>query len=753
MTGSISAKVSPPVLSEILYRERPFSIIDGLFNRPILWVSGPPGSGKTTLVASYLNSRELPHLWYKVDVSDSDIATFFYYMGLALREFMRKNKWVNKKPLPLLTPEYLDGIHAFTRTYFEELYNNLCHSQKTKGKTKIIVLDDYHSVSDKARFHSIISEGLSLMPESIRVIIISRSDPPPIYTKFRAQRAISFIGWNDIRFTKDETADFLKSHGKKLIRGKGIEQIYEESNGWISGVILLSESDKVNKQEIFPTSLPSYEGVFDYFASELFDSFNSDTQEFLLRTSFLNHISPAVANRLSEIKNSEEILRGLYKNNRFTSRYFSDNFVYEYHPLFKRFLRNRAETLYGHDEVTKIKIKTAGILKEEGLCEEALSLLKESGHWSDFVRLLVSEAPVIASQGRTETLLNLLSDIPDEIIKDSPSCLYWMGISGMPFDTYKSRDLFERAFEGFVKLKDIDGALLSWAGVIETIFFERGDFSRMDKWINKFNELTANPIHFSSTEIEIAVIKGMIEIILSRTPYNKDSDRWVKRAIELIESDISPDSKLSIASPLHLYHVYTGDYITASAIFDSLQQTINPETLSPISTIRWHLIRAVHAHMVTVSIDNCLKSVDLGLEIAERTGIHLLDIPLYQTGAYASLIMGNCQRAEDYLKRMKPFIKPFSYFDIGNCNSIKLSIALMKKDYFAAFKEALNTLRMAFKTESPIPIFLTHIGMAQALISLGRLKMASEHIKKADLMILKIKKTETYFPNPEITII
>lgn len=130
--------------------------------------------------------------------------------------------------------------------------------------------------------------------------------------------------------------------------------------------------------------------------------------------------------------------------------------------------------------------------------------------------------------------------------------------------------------------------------------------------------------------------------------------------------------------------------------------------------------------MVTVSIDNCLKSVDLGLEIAERTGIHLLDIPLYQTGAYASLIMGNCQRAEDYLKRMKPFIKPFSYFDIGNCNSIKLSIALMKKNYFAAFKEALNTLRMAFKTESPIPIFLTHIGMAQAL-----LKMASEQIKKA----------------------
>lgn len=145
MKGTFYAKVSPPVLSEILYRERPFSIIDGLLDRHILWVSGPPGSGKTTLVASYLNSRKLPNLWYKVDVSDSDIATFFYYMGLALREFTRKNKRKNKeckeKPLPLLTPEYFDGIQAFTRTYFEELYNNNCFTSRYYSRTGGVVED------------------------------------------------------------------------------------------------------------------------------------------------------------------------------------------------------------------------------------------------------------------------------------------------------------------------------------------------------------------------------------------------------------------------------------------------------------------------------------------------------------------------------------------------------------------------------------------------------------------------------------
>ncbi len=31
---------------------------------PVTWVSDPGGSGKTTLVASWLDARKLPCLWY-----------------------------------------------------------------------------------------------------------------------------------------------------------------------------------------------------------------------------------------------------------------------------------------------------------------------------------------------------------------------------------------------------------------------------------------------------------------------------------------------------------------------------------------------------------------------------------------------------------------------------------------------------------------------------------------------------------------
>ena len=68
------AKVTRPTLSDIFPRKRLFDLLNDLRKRPILWVSGPPGSGKTTLIGSYIETLKIPCLWYKLDESDSDPA-------------------------------------------------------------------------------------------------------------------------------------------------------------------------------------------------------------------------------------------------------------------------------------------------------------------------------------------------------------------------------------------------------------------------------------------------------------------------------------------------------------------------------------------------------------------------------------------------------------------------------------------------------------------------------------------------------
>ena len=124
----LPAKLSRPSAAGLAARERLFVLLDRFRRRPITWIEGPPGAGKTSLVSSWVEARGLRCLWYQIDAGDADPATFFHYLRQAVPP--------GATPLPPLTPEYLPDLARFTRRFFKALLERV-------PNLAVIVLDNF----------------------------------------------------------------------------------------------------------------------------------------------------------------------------------------------------------------------------------------------------------------------------------------------------------------------------------------------------------------------------------------------------------------------------------------------------------------------------------------------------------------------------------------------------------------------------------------------------------------------------------
>lgn len=439
----VPVKITRPRVSGVVQRERLFRLLDEGRTRPVTWVSGPAGSGKTTVVASYLDSRSIPCLWYQLDESDADLASFFYYLGLAAKKAAPRIK----PPLPLLKPEYLRGLPTFTRRYFEHLYSRL-------KPPCVLVFDNYQDVPVDSPFHEIALAGLSLLPEGISAVLMSRSEPPPGLSRLRANGQMQVLGWSALTFDANEAESMFSLKGE-LLSKETRRRINVLTNGWAAGMVLLMEDAKTGEGgAIHVPGTGSRENIFDYFANEIFRKAEPSMRDILVKTAYLSAMTERAAERLSGSRDAGRILSEMVRNNYFIYRHTGPEPAYEYHPLFKDFLRSRAPSVLGPGETMAVQRAAAELLMETGQVVDALGLYLECGDWKNLAQLLITRGQEFMGQGRSSTLRAWLDRIPGPVVEQTPWILFWMGICRMPTGFPEARAYFERAFTVFTDKGD-----------------------------------------------------------------------------------------------------------------------------------------------------------------------------------------------------------------------------------------------------------------------------------------------------------
>ena len=712
------AKITRPGSAGILARKRLFDLLDRGRESSVIFIVGPPGSGKTALASSYLDVRKIPCLWYKMDDGDADLASFFHYMGIAAKKLSPKRG----KPLPVFTPEYIQATPVFSRRYFEELFART-------GTPFTVVFDNYQDLPSDSGFHEMISRGLSDVPKGINVFFLSRKAPPLPFAHMYADNRICIYGWEEIKFTFEETKEFVRPKVPVTVTDKTIRYFHKKTDGWATGIVLMLERLKENVENQALDGLSS-SNIFDYFACEIFQKMDGATQEFLLKTAFLQGMTARVAEQLSGIHRSEEILSWLSKDNSFIETDFQERGVYRYHPLFGEFLKSMANEFFKSAELINIKRNSALLLEESGNIEDAVHLLRDCGDTEQLTGIIQKWAPSLVKQGRYQTLHNWLNYLPGEVLSNNPWLRYWMGISRLPFNPYESLTQFETIFHQFRSRKEAEGTFLTWCGIVESIMYGSEGLEPLDRWIFSVEELLKEFNGFPSEDIEANVTCSLIRCLALRRPADFNMKKWADRIQEIIQkgTDISMKIKASINLSCYLYS--EGNFQNLEILLESLNGLLKNHDIPPLSRLTIDWVRAAHFN-VTSQYYECRKVIKNGLKLAGALKINLMEYLLLGHGVLSSLKKGDLETAKQNLQSMVSalsFIKPWEISFFHYCSAWE---ALYRNDLAHASTHAEHCMKLCQGLGNPWTLSLSHLLSAYVDFAFGEIKKSMNHIVQA----------------------
>ncbi|HZW36368.1 MAG: hypothetical protein ACM319_00605, partial [Deltaproteobacteria bacterium] len=590
-----------------------------------MWVSGPPGCGKTTLVSSYISTRGNPCLWYRVNEGDNDIASFFYYMGLAARRAVPGKRG----PLPLLTPEYLPGLSLFTQRFFENLFGRLVAGS-------VVVFDDYQKVPEPSRFHEVIRDGLACLPGGMNAVVIGRSGPPPPFARKRVHKQMELVGWKDLRLDSGETRGIARLRGKQKRSAGEFRYLQKRSDGWVAGLVLLLDTSSGEALKTQRLSEHAPEEVFEYFAGEIFEGLEEEARSFLLKSAFLPKMTARMAERITGERRAGAILFQLNRRNYFTEVHREAEPVYEFHPLFRDFLLSRAGDVFSPNYLLRLRGRAAGILAESGHDEEASEIFRGLGNWDGVTRILLKRAPDLVRQGRSGTLAEGIASLPKEVREENPWLLYWAGVCRLPSFPGESLRDFEEAFRRFRVRKEPEGSFLAWSGAVDAIVYGPGSLKSLDPWFSTLEGLLRAHKQFPSPEVEIQVTCTVIKALALRRPSFVDMEKWAERAASLARTTRDIRLKFTLLLNVGYYRFHSGEFQEVELLLDTLRGLSRKPEISSLPRLTAYWLEAAHANM-NGQHERCLKVVTEGIELGRSTGVHLMDFLLLGHGALCSL--------------------------------------------------------------------------------------------------------------------
>jgi LuxR family maltose regulon positive regulatory protein len=398
--------VPRPLVVELLEQGR---------RRAITLISAPAGSGKTTILSSWLRESEVMAAWLSLDGYDNDLHRFWTYV-LAALDTLRPGTLKHAQ-------EALKVARSRQSPPIEHVLTALSNDLTDFEDDVLLVFDDYHEIITPS-IHTSLAFLLDHLPARLHLFIATRSDPPFSLARLRVSNQLEEIRTHDLRFSSTETTLFLSTVMGLDLAAEEVAVLEARTEGWVAGLQLAGLS--IQRQRDKPGFLSAFAGnhhsLVNYLAEEVLQKQSEQIQQFLLHTSLLDRLNASLCQEMTGDANSRAMLARLEQANLFVVALDEGRTWYRYHQLFADFLRLRLQQSQP-DLVSKLHHRAAHWYQRHGYYEEAMSHLRVVQDFVQAAELIEQSSEALMRRGDFTLLDRWISFLPGKLVRSKPDII------------------------------------------------------------------------------------------------------------------------------------------------------------------------------------------------------------------------------------------------------------------------------------------------------------------------------------------
>ncbi len=395
----ISTKLKMPApRRNYMIRPQLWEKLEGLLQFKLTLVKGSAGSGKTTLVTTFIKERaKVGFNWITLDDEHNNVFSFWFYFLKAIGCYLGESR------------EDLESSYnaAFQKEDMDHLVALLINRLNIPDEI-VVVLDDFHKIQDETLIQSI-EFFIRNSSDNIHLVILTREETPLYTGDLAIAGNLLEIKDEDLKLTEAESMRFLKETLQSGLNQEALEKIQRAAEGWIGGIqlVVLAIAGKVRLSG--GIKVLSKQTV-EYLSKEIHNSLQPPERDFLIKTSVLSYFTADICNELLDLDNSRELIDSFMDRNLFIIQIDDEHGIYRYHTIFGEFLKLQFSRLE-QEEKREYHRKAALLFEKQGDIEESIR------HWLTIEKYREALG-LISRFGQGPRGLFLLSRIPLEYVKD-----------------------------------------------------------------------------------------------------------------------------------------------------------------------------------------------------------------------------------------------------------------------------------------------------------------------------------------------